>query len=287
MSVGERDPHTGIHTTGHEWSGIKELDTPIPRIVFACYAVVFIVALVMWVLLPAWPLVNSYTSGLMGFSQRDYVRGQLADADLRRAEWSDRIAAMDFGELAADPEARTVAIETGESLFIDNCAVCHGRDGRGGPGFPDLTDGAWLWGGTPEDIHETLRVGINSGHDETRFGQMPAFGRDEMLERDEIRLLATYVQHLSGLEEADGDTVAQGEVLFADNCASCHGEDARGGIEFGAPDLTDGYWIYGGDRETIYESLFRGRQGHMPHWSGRLSPVQLRVLSLYVDSLNQ
>lgn len=287
MPVGERDPHTGIHTTGHEWAGIKELNTPIPRAVVFFYALTFAVALVMWVLLPTWPLVTSYTSGLLGFSQRDDVRNKLAEAASLRSEWSDRIAAMDFAELATDQEAHAIAIETARTLFSDNCAVCHGQDANGGPGFPNLADGSWLWGGAPEDIHETLRVGINSDHDETRLGQMPAFGRDQMLERADIRLVITYVRKLAGLEEADAETLEKGNVLFAENCASCHGEDARGGPEFGAPNLTDDSWVYGSDRETIYRTLFRGRQGHMPHWSERLSPVQLKVLALYVHSLSQ
>ncbi len=287
MPLGERDPHTRIYTTGHEWSGITELDTPIPRAVKIFYALAFAIGLAMWILLPTWPLLTTYTPGLLGFSQRDFVQDQLADAVDQRAGWADRIAILDLNDNSGDSEVRDIAIRTGETLFIDNCAVCHGQDASGGPGFPDLRDRAWLWGGTAEEIHETLRVGINSQHDETRLGQMPAFGRDQILERADLRALVTYVRHLAGLEQAEAEAREVGEALFAENCASCHGEDARGEPTLGAPNLTDGFWIYGGDRETVYRTLFGGRQGHMPHWGDRLSPVQLKILALYVRSLSQ
>ncbi len=286
MPVGARDPHTGIHTTGHEWSGITELDTPIPRAVKIFYALAFAIGLAMWILLPTWPLFTTYTPGLLGFSQRDFVQDQLAEAMDQRAAWADRIAMLDLTDDSGDPELRDIAIRTGEALFIDNCAVCHGWDASGGPGFPDLGDEAWLWGGSAEDIHETLRVGINSQHDETRLGQMPAFGRDQILERADIRALVTYVRHLAGLEPAEAQALEVGEALFDENCASCHGEDAGGDTTLGAPNLTDVFWIYGGDRETVYRTLFGGRQGHMPHWGDRLSPVQLKILALYVRSLS-
>ena len=173
MSLGERDPHTGINTTGHEWSGIKELDTPIPKAVKFFYGLTFLIALAMWILLPTWPLITTYTSGLLGFSQRDFVADQLAGAAVQRADWADRIAGLDVSEGGDDPQARAIAVHAGETLFSDNCAACHGQDGTGGPGFPNLTDGAWIWGGTPEDIHETLRVGINSRHDETTLARCP------------------------------------------------------------------------------------------------------------------
>jgi cytochrome c oxidase cbb3-type subunit 3 len=287
MQVGERDPHTGIHTTGHEWSGITELDTPIPRAVKIFYALAFAIGLAMWILLPTWPLLTTYTPGLLGFSQRDFVQDQLAEAVDQRAGWADRIAILDLNDNSGDSEVRDIAIRTGETLFIDNCAVCHGQDASGGPGFPDLRDRAWLWGGTAEEIHETLRVGINSQHDETRLGQMPAFGRDQILERADLRALVTYVRHLAGLEQAEAEAREVGEALFAENCASCHGEDAKGDATLGAPNLTDGFWIYSGDRETVYRTLFGGRQGHMPHWGDRLNPVQLKILALYVRSLSQ
>ena len=287
MSLGKKDPHTGIYTTGHEWAGITELNTPIPRSVKLSYGITFAIALVIWILLPTWPLITTFTPGLLGFSQRAAVQARLDAATEQRAEWADRIAALDLSAIEADPGAVAIAIKTGAALFADNCAACHGHNARGGPGFPDLSDGSWLWGGTPEDIHETLRVGINSQNDETRFAQMPAFGRDEILEGADLSPLVGYLRHLSGLEEVEAETVELGTTLFAENCASCHGEDAKGDITLGAPNLTDDFWIYGGDRRTLYKTLYDGRQGHMPHWSDRLSPVQLKVLALYVHGLSQ
>ena len=287
MQVGERDPHTGILTTGHEWSGITELDTPIPRVVWFFYGLTFAVALSMWILLPAWPLVTTYTPGLLGYSQSGFVQDQLAEAETQRADWENRIAELDLNNDADDPEARAIALKTGKTLYMDNCAVCHGTEAKGQPHIPNLTDGAWYWGGTAEDIHETLRVGINSQHDETRFGEMPGFGRYQILERADIQVLVTYVRHLAGLEQAEAEALEAGEALFVEICASCHGEDARGDPSFGAPNLTDGIWLTGGDRATLYEIVFHGYQGHMPHWDDRLSPVQLRILALYVRNLSQ
>jgi cytochrome c oxidase cbb3-type subunit 3 len=285
MSLGERDPHTGIHTTGHEWAGITELDTPIPRTVIFFYALTFLIALAMWVLLPAWPLITTYTKGVLGYSQRAELENQLAEAAQQKATWSDRIAGAGLEAIATDPELRAIALRGAETLFRDNCAVCHGQGGKGGPGFPNLADGAWLWGGALDEIHETLRVGINAAHEETRTAQMLAFGRDGILEREDIALLNTYVRSLSGLEEIDPARLEDAATLFAENCASCHGEQARGDIELGAPNLTDEFWIYGGDRSAIYQTIYGGRTGQMPHWGDRLSPVQLKILALYVHSL--
>ena len=212
MSLGERDPHTGIQTTGHEWSGITELNTPIPRIVYFFYGLTFAVALSMWILLPTWPLITTYTKGVLGFSLRAALDDQLAEAAQQKAPWSDRIAEAELEAIAADPALRAIALRTGETLFRDNCAACHGRAGGGGPGFPNLADDAWLWGGSLDAIHETLRVGINAGHEETRVAQMLAFGRDEILEREDIALLARYLRGLSGLEDFDPARLADAAV---------------------------------------------------------------------------
>ena len=166
-------------------------------------------------------------------------------------------------------------------LFRDNCAACHGRDATGQKGFPDLTDSHWLWSGTPEEIEYTLRVGINSSDDDTRYAQMPAFGRDEMLEKSEISDVIDYVSSLSG-QPHNRDAALRGQDIFADNCASCHGDGAAGGMENGAPDLTDAAWIYGGTRGDLEKTLKHGRAGVMPAWTGRLSDAEIRQLTLYV-----
>lgn len=290
MALGERDPVTGRMTTGHEWNGIKELDTPVPKVVLFFLALTTLIAILLWILMPAWPLGNSYTKGLLGWDQRSSVESKLLEAEAQRAVWMDQIAQLDFEAIQSDPDLMKIARETGATLFGDNCAVCHGSAGTGSAGYPNLTAGAWLWGGDAETIEETLRVGINAAHDESRAAEMLAFGRDGLLERSEIRDLVSYVQSL-GLTEGDSiapaEEVARGEEAFAENCSSCHGEDARGIPEVGAPDLTDEIWLYGGDRRSIYRTIFAGRQGHMPSWEGRLSTVDRKVLTLYVLSLQE
>lgn len=286
MALEKHDPVTGQMTTGHEWNGIEELDTPIPRVALFFLVTTALFALGYWILMPAWPLGATYTRGLLGFDQRDVVTRQVEEAAAGRADWAERVMALDYAEIRADPALMRIVDETGHTLFGDNCAVCHGTRGTGGPGFPNLAAGAWLWGGDAETIHETIRVGINSGHDETRMSQMMAFGRDGVLERDQVRAVAAYVRSLSQPDALAGDArLEDGRQIFAENCASCHGDDATGMVETGAPNLADDVWIYGGDAQSVQASIHGGRQGHMPHWEGRLRPLDLKVLALYVGSL--
>lgn len=288
MGSEKHDPVTGRMTTGHEWNGIEELDTPVPRVVLFFLAVTALFSLVYWLLMPAWPLGVTYTRGLLGIDQRQVVARQVEDAVAARAAWSERIAAADdISALAADEALMRHVRETGRTLFIDNCGVCHGVAGAGGPGYPNLATGAWLWGGDLETLAETIRVGINSTHDETRIAQMMAFGRMGILDRDEVRNVAAYVRSLSGqeLSQAERARLDASAAVYADNCAACHGDDATGVAELGAPDLTDDVWIYGGDAQSVFTSIHAGREGHMPHWEGRLSPVDIRLLALYVAAL--
>jgi len=288
MAVEERDPVSGRRTTGHEWNGIKELDTPIPRGVLIFLILTHVFAVLWWMLMPTWPLGTTYTKGLLQLDQRRTVEAQLVDAVARRAAWTDRIEAASFEEIQADRQLMAIVESTGHRLFGDNCAACHGIGGTGGAGFPNLTAGSWLWGGDVETIAETIRVGINSEHPDTHFSEMPAFGRDGILERDEVANVAAYVHSLAAPEAAgagNADAVAAGEEIFLANCAACHGEDARGSEDMGAPDLTDASWIYGGDLRTITATVHGGRQGHMPTWEGRLSDTEIRILALYVHAL--
>ncbi len=280
MSVNERDPYTGKLTTGHDWNGIKELDTPIPKAVLVFLAVTTLFAVVWTTLMPAWPTITSYTKGLLGTDQRLEVAQAIAEATADRAVWTARIETEDFAAIEADPALMTIARETGAALFGDNCAACHGLDARGGPGFPNLAEAPTMWGDDAETIAETIRVGINSTHPESRYAQMLAFGRDQMLERESVRAVVAYVRGLSDPEVSDAS--GEGAQIFADNCAGCHGDDATGIPGTGAPNLADAFWIYGGDQQAVYASVFNGRQGHMPHWEGRLSPVDIKLLTLYV-----
>lgn len=283
MSVEERDPVSGYLTTGHDWNGIKELNSPVPRIVFAFMVVTHLYALVAWFLLPTWPLGQTFTKGLLGIDQKTAVTDDLAAANAARAGWTDALATLEFDAIRADPDLMARALATAGPLYGQNCQACHGADGIGGPGFPRLNDDIWLWGGTADEIATTLRVGINWTHPDTHYAQMPAFGRDELLTRAEISVLTDYVQTLGNGVIIDDP--AEGAVLFQANCAACHGEDARGVERSGAPNLTDADWVYGGDAASIRQTLIAGRQGQMPSWQSRLTEAEIRAMALYVEGL--
>jgi len=282
-----RDPHTGHLTTGHEWNGIIELNTPVPRVIYFFLIVTALFSVVYWVLMPAWPLGTTYTKGLLGIDQRNTVNEALKQAVADRATWSARIESESFEQVRKDPTLMRVVRDTGRALFGDNCAACHGRNATGGKGYPNLTANSWLWGGAPETIAETIRVGINSAHPETRTSQMMAFGRDGVLQRDEIENVVAFVRSLSNPAAAPADKAAAGKEVFAANCASCHGENGKGNVDLGAPDLTDALWIYGGDPETLYTTVWGGRQGHMPTWEARLSALDRKILALYLVDLRK
>jgi len=288
MAVEERDPHSGYMTTGHVWNGIKELNTPVPKVVYAFLIATFLFAVVYWVLMPAWPIGVTFTKGLLGIDQRTTVAEKLDEAARARSTWETRIATQDYAAIQADPQLMVRVRQTGHRLFADNCAACHGANAQGGPGFPNLTTTSWMWGGTPQQIAETIRVGINATHDQTRIAQMPAFGRDQMLPREEIAAVVTYVRSLSEpnvARTAPPGQLAAGKEVFAANCVACHGEAATGNIDVGAPNLTDRFWTFGGDLQSVFTTVWGGRQGHMPAWEPRLSPVDRKILTLYLLDL--
>ena len=288
MAVGDRDPHTGHMTTGHEWNGIKELNTPVPKPVWFFLVTTFLFSLGYWVLMPAFPLGVTYTKGLLGVDQKRVVTENVQKAAADRAAWADKIAAASYAEIEADPALMDIVRTSGRTLFGDNCAVCHGMSATGGKGFPNLAAKSWLWGGSHEAIEKTIAAGINAPHANTRASQMLAFGHDGMIPHTDISKLVSYVQSLSGKAgAAPAADIGAGRELFAKNCVSCHGADGKGLIEMGAPNLTDGLWIYGGDRESIFTSIYGGRQGVMPAWEGRLSPVERKLLTLYVLNLER
>lgn len=288
MAIEERDPLTGHRTTGHEWNGIKELNTPVPRIVYFFLITTTLFGLVYWVFMPALPLGTTYTKGILGYDERNIVRRDLARAAQDQAHWRDVVAQADFATIAADETVMGNVREAGHALFGQNCAVCHGVDASGNAGFPGLSTGALNWGDTPEAIEETIRVGINSAHPESRSAQMPAFGRDGILQRAEIEAVAAYVHDL-GRSGADGTAAdhPEGAEIFAANCAACHGDDARGNADVGAPDLADDKWLYGGGLQTVYSSVWAGREGHMPTWEGRLGSLNIKILATYLDDLRK
>jgi cytochrome c oxidase cbb3-type subunit III len=280
----DRDVLTGYLTTGHEWNGIKELNTPVPRAVYLFLTLAFLFSVGYWLLMPAWPLGVTFTRGLLGNDQRQIVAASLQEAAAAREVWTKRIQSESFAAIQSDAQLMTIVRETGHALFGNNCAACHGIDARGGPGFPNLTTSSWLWGGKPEDIFNTIRVGINSTHPDTHVSQMPAFGRDGMLPRADILKVVAFVYSLSNpnAKGLDPKMTDAGKAIFAANCVACHGEDAKGNPELGAPNLTDKFWIYGGDLSTIDTTVWGGRQGHMPTWESRLSELDRKILTLYL-----
>lgn len=287
MAVEERDSHTGYLTTGHEWNGIKELNTPVPRAVYFFLVTTALFAIGYWILMPAWPLGLSYTKGLLGIDQRDVVSQSLRQAALDRAAWTRRVETESFEAIRADPELMKVVKSAGRTLFGDNCAACHGSNAKGTKGFPDLTTSSRLWGGDAERIFETIRVGVNSAHQDTRTSQMPAFGHDQILQRKDVENVVAFVRSLSNPPRQGGTAISEeaGRAVFAANCASCHGERGAGNTEIGAPDLADQSWIYGGDLESIYATVWSGRQGRMPTWDARLTKLDRKILTLYVLGL--
>ena len=288
MAVEERDPVSGYLTTGHEWNGIKELNTPVPRAVIFFLWATFLYSVVYWILMPAWPLGVTYTKGLLGIDQRDIVTAQVKEAAADRAKWTKLIETEDYTAIQHDKRLMGIVRQTGATLFGDNCAACHGRAPPGGHGFPTLVSQAFLWGGTPDAIAETIRVGINASHPDTRVSQMPAFGRDGILTRDKIDDVVDYVRSLSVPALASSiapDKLARGKAVFAENCVACHGDNATGSTDVGAPNLRDLSWIYGGDAQTVFTSVWGGRQGQMPSWETRLSGLDRKILALYLVDL--
>lgn len=288
MAVNERDPHTGYTTTGHEWNGIKELNTPVPRAVYFFLITTALFSLGYWVLMPAWPLGVTYTRGLLGIDQATTVENALKQSSLQRANWTRRIETESYAAIQTDAELMKTVRQSGKTLFGDNCAVCHGLNAKGSKGFPNLTARAWLWGGDPETLAETIRVGINADHPRTRVSEMLGFGRSQVLNRTQVDAVIAYLQTFTGDTNKTPAPAAQrdeGKKLFAAHCATCHGEDGKGKLAQGTPDLTDRNWIYGGDRQSLLDSIWHGRKGHMPAWETRLSGTERKILVLYLLDL--
>lgn len=279
------DQITGVETTGHSWDGIKELNNPLPRWWLWTFYATIVFALVYTILYPAWPLVNSATSGLLGWSSRGELAEETAAANAARAGQLEQIASLSVEEINADPDLRTVAIAGGRAAFKVNCVQCHGSGAEGGPGYPNLNDDAWIWGGSLEAIHTTLDHGIRyASDDDTRISEMPAFGRDGILDRAQIDAVAAYVLSLSG-NAGDEAAAEQGQVVFAENCAACHGETGEGVKEIGAPALNDAIWLYGGTKADIVRQVSGPRHGVMPAWGQRLGETTVKELTVYVHSL--
>jgi cytochrome c oxidase cbb3-type subunit 3 len=280
----EKDDVSGVETTGHEWDGIRELDNPLPRWWLVIFYACIVWSVGYWVAMPAWPLISDYTRGVLGHSQRLDVDAAVAALKADRAGLGEKLAKATPQEIEADPKLQQAALAWGKSAFGDNCATCHGAGGGGNVGFPNLNDDIWLWGGTLDDIRQTIKVGVRTANPETRLSEMPAFGRDGILDAAQIADLSEYVLSLSG-KSTDAEAVTRATQVFADNCAACHGADGKGMREFGAPNLTDADWLYGGDKDTIIATITNARYGVMPTWEARLDAPTINALAVYVHSL--
>jgi len=279
----EIDEVSGTPTTGHEWDGIKELDTPMPRWwVWTFYACILF-SVVWWVLFPSWPTLSDHWKGMIKTTDRTELVDDLALRETERAGWVEKFSALSVTEIAQDNELLNYAMAGGKVVFADNCAPCHGSQGSGSTNFPVLADDDWLWGGSLDEIETTIRFGIRADHEESRVSEMPVFG-DDYLEKDQIADAAEFVLSLGNRAE-DKAAAERGAEVFVAECASCHGETGEGGRDFGAPSLNDGIWLYGGERADIVRQITAPRHGVMPTWAARLDDVSIKQVAIYVHSL--
>lgn len=283
--VNKPEDKDDVGTTGHQWDGIEELNNPLPRWWLWVFYATIVWGIGYTIAYPAWPMVSSATAGYLGWSTRGDVAIEIAEAEAANAEINAQLVSVDINEIANDPELQIYARSSGEAVFNTWCVQCHGREGGGFVGYPTLSDDDWLWGGTMEDIHLTIRHGIRNEVDpDARWSQMPAFGRDELLETQEIEQVVNYVMSLSGSAQ-DPSMVVEGGEVYLNNCAACHGEAAEGDIFQGAPNLSDAIWLYGGDYAALMDSVINARFGVMPNWTDRLNDAEIRAVTAYVHQL--
>jgi cytochrome c oxidase cbb3-type subunit 3 len=280
----EIDAITGTATTGHEWDGLRELNTPLPRWWLWLFYITIVWSIGYWIVYPAWPLLTNSTQGVFGWHTRSAVVEDLNELRRQRGPMMDKLATASVVEIVNDPQLLDFARAQGRVAFADNCAPCHGAGGGGAKGYPNLNDDDWLWGGKLGAIEQTIRHGARSGDKESHEGNMPAFGRDGVLKVNEISAVADFVRSLSDLPVEKGADLALGKKIFADNCAVCHGPEGKGNRELGAPNLTDRIWLYGPDKAIIMQGIQNGRGSVMPAWNGRLSEPIIKALTVYVFS---
>lgn len=280
------DAHSGMATTGHEWDGIRELNTPLPRWWLWIFYATIVWSIGYWLVYPSWPFLTSYSQGVFGWHSREAVVRDLAGLTAIRGPMAVKLSSASLQEIVDDPLLMDFARAQAKPFFNENCAGCHGIGGAGAKGYPNLNDDDWLWGGKLDEIADSIRYGVRSTDAKTRLGVMPAFGRDGMIKRPEIEAVSDYVRSLARLPVDPKADLAAGAKVYADNCAACHGATGKGNRELGAPDLTDAIWLYGSDKAAIVEGLWNGRGGVMPAWAGRLDDSTIKALTVYVYSLS-
>ena len=270
-----------IETTGHSWDGISEYNIGAPRWWLIVWLICIIWSFGYWFFYPTWPTPEGNTKGSLNWSQQGELDESQAEIDNIRSGLLKEISDLSFKEIQKDDRLMEFALRGGRAAFKENCAACHGTGAAGAKGYPNLNDDDWLWGGKVTDIYQTLQYGIRSGHDKARFSQMPAFGVDGILDKDQINSIA---RHVLSLSDNDINNPA-GRKLFVENCASCHGKNGKGIRDIGAPNLSDEIWLYGDKKEDIIFTINYSRAGVMPYWKGRLDDSTIKQLSLYIHSL--
>ena len=285
MSEREIDEFSGTETTGHEWGGIKELDTPMPRWWLWSFIALIIWAVIYMAAYPSWPLITDTTKGFLGYSSRAELAETMKGVQASQQKFVDRINSLSLEEIRSDKELSEFAFAGGKSAYAINCSQCHGSGATGAPGYPNLNDDNWLWGGSLKEIHATISHGIRFQQDEdTRASEMPAFGRDEMLNSAQITQIADFVLSLSKREH-DVESAKIGAAIYEENCTACHGAAGQGDREQGAPQLSNVLWLYGSEKADIIKQITNPKHGVMPAWAGRLDEATIKQLTIYVHAL--
>ncbi|QGM44786.1 cytochrome-c oxidase, cbb3-type subunit III [Methylocystis heyeri] len=279
------DPLSGVSTTGHEWDGVEELNTPLPR-----WWVWTFIATVVWgvaycFVYPAWPTASGGSEGFFGWHSRAAVEQDVAALQETRAPILQKIKNAPIDTIEKNPELLAAARTVGKVAFLNNCAPCHGAGAQGAKGYPNLNDDDWIWGGKLADIQSTIEHGVRWDADkDSRSGAMPAFGRDGILTPQQISDVADWVRTMADVPDALAPEPA-GEKVYNENCAVCHGVEGQGNKAMGAPNLFDAIWLYGSDKPTIVKRISQGGGGVMPAWKGRLDDTTIKALTVYVHSL--
>ena len=277
------DEPTGTETTGHNWDGIEELNNPLPRWWLWTLYLTIIWSIGYCILYPAWPTMTGYTKGILGYSSRGALAKSIADNKVFQSRFVSRIQDKSLAEIKGDTQLYSFAVKGGRSAYLVNCSQCHGTGATGFPGYPNLNDDDWLWGGSLEDIYTSIAHGIRfTKDDDTRDSEMPGFGED--LSKENVADSAEYVLSLAGSKH-DAAAAARGKAVYDENCAACHGETGEGDASQGAPKLSDPITLFGGSREQLIAQIAEPKHGVMPAWAHRLEDVTIKQLALYVHSL--
>jgi cytochrome c oxidase cbb3-type subunit 3 len=283
----EKDTVSGQYTTGHEWDGIKELNTPLPKWWVWVFVVCIVWAIGYQIYYPSWPTTNGYWPGLSGWHSRTQVVQDIEKAKAAKGVYLSKIEAASLDDIVKDKDLLNFALAGGASVFKDTCAACHGAGGVGAYGFPNLADDSWLWGGTLDDIKTTISYGVRNTNPNSRQSEMPAFGGGDVLTDDQLNSLAEYVLSLSKSSSNPAAAEAGKAIYAANGCTNCHGEAGEGNQAVGAPALAQGGWLYKAkdQKAEIISQVKKPKGGSMPAWSERFDEATIKELTVYVHSL--